>query len=580
MSRTAIAHAEVITGNGIAFWLLDVEIGGYTYRASNDDVSVVDANGTTWTYRAGLALDTVTVRSDGDTSVQCALSADVQGTPDGWPAVLLGPPHGGKATLRRWLKGQLLDEARVLVDGEIYDAEFDDPDAPLLLSIRWLAQTPVAVPPPQAMISALTWPATANYIPDETVNGACYPLVFGTPGYRDDVPWGDTILAAYTTPAYLGQHNGAVRVHSGGRLVIGWVPDGTTYHASTVTVWRPHDDTTSTNGRGWAAQVLTVSTTADLLGRTLATCAPIVGTSANNTIRFVPGREYWVRWNGGGGVYNEARDGSMRKAGEIIAYLLRLAGLKVNAGRMAAARGRLDRYLLDFAMVASVTDVRSFIESEIGALIPLVRRTSADGMWYEALNYFPSPADAVLHLVVPAKNATAASYREDAVTTTAAGVLVARASTIAWTDDPITNTLAVRYAFARGQSHTQEVVVTGGTPSSTRGEIGSVACASSRARFGPREGGTVDARLVHDRATAEVIAVEMAARAAIPRRLCSFAGDVADLEVLEPGDVVRVTDTERRITSQFALVKSIEYGLTGIVVDVEILDHLTAIGSV
>jgi hypothetical protein len=80
--------------------------------------------------------------------------------------------------------------------------------------------------------------------------------------------------------------------------------------------------------------------------------------------------------------------------------------------------------------------------------------------------------------------------------------------------------------------------------------------------------------MVHDQGTAELMAIELAARAASPRRLCAFLGDVADLETLEPGDVVRVTDAKRGIVDAFGLVMELELSLTLVTASLELLDHL------
>lgn len=582
MSRSSVAYAEVQAAASAVHWLVDVEIGGYVYRAADEDVDVVDANGTTWRYRAGIGADfAVQLRSSADTSVKVQLSADVQGTPGGWASVLPAPPHGSPVVVRRWLEGQTLDEARVVMAGEVYDATYDDPDAPLDLSVRWLDQTPNAVPPAQAQVGPLTWPTDPTYAPDEARIGAAYPLIIGAPGLAPDVAWGTAFVRAYSSPGYLAQHSDGAAVYSGSRMVIAWSPDGSEgIDATTVSVIVAHDDSTSSNGRGFAVQSLTVNTEQDLLGRWVATVGPGGYTGVNTTVPFKPGKEYWIRWNDGGGVLDETRSGPMRRAGEVIAYLLRLSGLKVNAGRMAAARARLDRYLLDFALVESQEDIRSFIEREIGRFIPLVRRTSADGMWYEALNYYPRPEDAVLHLVAQSPDLEAFHYREEAETGYAPIAYVARVPGITYTDEPVANTVTLRFAFSRGTQHTAEVVVTGRDPDADASEIGSAICAASMARYKERTGEPIECKIVHDRATAEIVALEYAGRLAQPRRRLSFVGDVADLETLEPGDVVRVTDTQRNVTNVLALVDSIDYTLTTLTVSVECLDHLALIGSV
>lgn len=578
MSRSSIAHAETI-GRRV-HWLVEVEIGGFVYRASDEDVAVTDANGNVWNYACGLGELAMRISDDGADGAAVSLAADVQGTPDGWPSVVLQSPQGSPATIRRWVEGQVLDDARVMFDGEITNATWDGADDPLVVRVAWRQRTPKPVPPPQAQINAATWPlpGASAYTPDESVFGAAYPLVFGRPGYRADAPWGATIVTAYATPGYLAQHSAGVVAYSGSRIGIGWVPDGTTYHATTVSVYRAHDDTTNSSGRGFAMQSLTVSTVTDSLGYTVATVTPGAWTGANTTVKFAPNKQYWIRWNDGGGVYNQDRSGPMRKAGEIAAYLLGLAGLTVDAGKMATARGKLDRYLLDFAMVESESDVRGMIESRLG--VPLARRQGENGMWYEALNYAPRPEDAVLHLVRLEHESDVSGWFETQETTYAPRVLVEKSEPISYTDEEIANTVTVRYALDRGKAHTQEIVVTGGVPDSARYEIGSVVCAASRARYGELIGPVVELRMVHDQATAEIIALDTAARMAYPRRLTGYVGDVADLEVVEVSDIVRVTDRERNISNALALVRSVDYTLTTIGVQVEVLDYLSHIGSV
>lgn len=576
-ARTSIAHAEVLAGEGRVHWLAEVEIGGVTYRAADVDVVVEDASGADYVYVGGLGGLTFTVRASGDTSATLALSADVQGTRDGWPSVLEVAPHGSRARLRRWLEGQALEDARVLLDGEVYDAEYDDEDGELSVSVRWLAQSPQPIPPRTAEISGATTPVTAGYEPDPERIGAVYPIVFGQPGYRPDATWGSLInRASYATPGYLFQHSGGAAVYSGSQIVIGWVPDGTSYDATTVRGYLHHDDTVTILGRGFAIQSLTVATGTDNLGNRYAYVSPGAYTGKNTTVRFAPGKEYWFRWDDGGGVRNEDRTGPMRRAGEIIQALLRWSGLAVDQGRMAAARGRLDRYLLDFAITDRIEDPRRFIEQEIGALIPLVRRTSANGIWYEALNYTPRPEDAVMHLVVPDRDPDVVSWREIEETTGPPMVRVARAGAVSYTDDDIANTVTLRFAPDHGTSPTREITVTGAlSPDSARSEIGHVVAAASRSRYGERVGAAIETRLVHDQATAELVVQEHAARLGFPRRLVSLVGDVVDLETIEPGDVVRITDRGRAMHNRMALVHAVtSYGLDGIEVDLEVLDYL------
>jgi hypothetical protein len=190
-------------------WLLEVEIGGRLFRWAVGEVTLATASGDEVVYRAGLSdpgsLD------EGSLGARLAV---LDGRVD-WPRVA---PHaqGGRATLRRALEGDTLEQASVVVAGVVAAVEWDTADAPVVLVIG--ADSPLLVgaplPDPFARVGGATWPVSPLSVKCD--EGIAYPVLFGVPG------WEGTGNPYPCVPIALAQWNGLV---AGSHAIISEDPD-------------------------------------------------------------------------------------------------------------------------------------------------------------------------------------------------------------------------------------------------------------------------------------------------------------------------------------------------------------------
>jgi hypothetical protein len=526
-----------------------------TYWYAVDEVSATTADGDERVYREGLGDLSVTV-GDGLPS----LSIELSGVPDGgsWAKQVARGLDLQACTgrLLRWFEGSDYEAAIVVASGRVTAPSYGDDAAPLRFSLASTVDDTLAtVPPESAAVGPTTWPRTTSpaiCYPPEQGNGAYYPWVFGTPGLRGG-PYINVIstrIDVHASPAVVLEHGGSSALaRTYGKLCVA----GHEVAASTVFV---RDVSAGYIERPYSRiqESVTVRTMQDGLGRTVS----YVLQSDFTRLRIMDGNQYAVSWTGGGGI--ESSPGKpIRGAGEVIGYLLNACGIPVNKGRMAAARQRLDRFGLDFSL-NTPTRARDFIEREIGSLIPLILRWSAEGVWYECVPYDATEHDVVAHLV--ADDSTSGS-----------GYIVSREGDVVWSDvGSVANELSIRYGRESGGDTHKRRSCTWRQPADVAAdEQPSLHCALSRSRYGARPR-TVETDIVYADDTATALLNLWAMWWALPRRSLAYTGGT-ELDTLEPGSVVTVTDSDLYITSALAWVRAVTMSRSGTTVEVELLEQ-------
>lgn len=535
-------------------WLLDLTIGGTTYRFADTDLDVAQGSDS-FEYHAGLSDMAVTLEA-GPVSASITVEPFAAGV--SWAQVFAwgADPTSGTAVLRRWFEGQDRREARVVVSGRVLAPDYGTCEEPLVFSFdsaRW--DSSETVPPPAAVIDDTTWPISTHggtstpLEPDPEAIGAYYPWVYGCPGRDAELVWGTIHLDTAATPAYVGEFGGGAHTYSLGQWVIAGHPIG----ANTVYIT---DASGGYQARGRIRASFATSTAVDLRGRTVATV--VVGTGSN--VHLVPGNEYWVTWpsTGKGGIQDSELGSAapMRRAGRIIEDLLQTAQVKYNRGRMSAARSRLDRFLLDFAISEPVRP-EDWVEEHLGNLLPLLRREDDDGVWWELWRYDATLADVEAHLVSEVEPA--------------GGVPVVRTSPIGWGDTRhVENDMTLQYLPSQ-HGHAKSARMLGGDPPDvTVDEHGSHLCSISYTRYG-RKPVQLSTDIIAEDATALLALQWRALWKALPRRSFDVEGG-PELEVLEPNSVVTYTESGAYLSEALALVKAVEIGLDGVRLSLELLD--------
>jgi len=402
--------------------------------------------------------------------------------------------RGASGTIYYWLDPDSDEDPVIVVSGIIDDPEYGGEDEPFTASVVEVPWNDNGLIPTElASINDGTWP---NRDPEAGIEDEFYPIVIGEPG--DD----SLTVPAMGSPAFYVQTGATDYALVTGHAVL----------ASTIQVYNlttpatgPENVVIVDDGLGFEVSAADISTWPPPLGE-----------------------ELWVIWNGGGGLENPERPGTLLTAcGDVIEWMLHKSTLRVDWGRMRAAKMALNAYRLDgFILAAPDERVKpwSWINDNLLGILPVSVRTSPNG----------------LYLVVfdPSRPVTEAVQRmED-------GRNCERISPVKVEGvDDVANDISFNYAIrANNDKPTKTARVTGSQfiLDNFPGSIPSSMCKDSIKRFGVITE-EISATMIWDAATATRLAFAMATRKALPQKLVTYEVD-DELAGLEPGDIVKLTD--------------------------------------
>lgn len=548
-----------------AHWLLDLTVGGRVYRLADVDLEVISASGDTIEYIGALPDLSVTIGSDG----LAALGIEVGPWPgDSWAelAELGADLGGGTALLRRWYEGTVIELAERFAEGALIEPEYETADDPVSFSIDLPRYDRTATVPAQTQrIDATTWPITSSpfqLFPDPSMLGATYPRVYGQPGRDSSFVWGTVPVFDAATPAYMGEYGAGAHTYYDTKIVIaGHVVEAPEIYL--VKASSGFDRSRSNN------QKYTVETSTDLRGQVVSFVRRSGYVGANSTMLWEPGATWYVAWPEGGGVIDPETGTAMRQLGQVMIDLLSTGGVPLARGRAEAARARLDRFLVDTALTEPVTP-EDWIEAQIGGLLPILRRETPEGVWFELWRYDATAADVVAQLVAdPPDTATVDGYAVEQTSAFRFGDVRA-----------VENDLILRYL--RSQSdYSRSVRLRGDNVDATDAanrEYGSMLAALSQARYGVRQM-ELQADWIADDATAALVLETRLAAVGFARRSLTVVGG-PELAFLEPNDVVAFTRAECGIHQLPALVRSVTLSLLQTEIEIELLEKPSQRGRV
>ena len=397
----------------------------------------------------------------------------------------------------------------LLLSGTVEDPVYGSSSEPLTATVRevpWLDRG--AVIPATAAINGDTWPSADAGLDDEV-----YPVIVGAPG----------ATSVMGSPAYLVDTGAGRSVLVAGHPVV----------APTV---RIHDLT------GATSNLLNVSTVADGLGRSVA----IADGSAWGAL--AAGDELWAVWQTDGGLANpESPSSALTGAGDVIEWLLHRSTLRVDWGRLRAAKARLNAYKIDTYIQGAPGEPVSpwrWISSHLLPLLPVSVRTGPKGLYLAVFDPGAPLTEARIRLE-EGRNCDR----------------ISPVSTLGVSD--VANDFSLTYApRSDGDKGASIVRVSGDRatldafPSAFRSAI----CEESRRRFG-RIGRHLATTAIYDASTATRLLLSMAARDALPAREVVYAlRDGHGIEGLEPGDSVRLVDDGLGWSARSAYVWSVRLG--------------------
>lgn len=538
-----------------AHWLLDLVLGGRIYRIADADLEVTTMAGEILDYTAGLADLTITIADNGmePTAIQIGPWPS-----DSWGDLVADGADlaSATATLRRWWEGSTWNTSELVASGPLVQPEYETADDPVMFSIDLPRYDRTAtVPALTQRIDTTTWPVTGTLQPDPATNGAAYPVIYGRPGKAASFVWGTLPVDEPGSPAYAAELGGGALTYGDSKLVIA----GHAVEASEVYLVKASSgyDRSRSN-----AQLFVVETDADLRGQVVSFVRRAGYVGPNSTMIWDPGSEWYVAWTSGGGKVDPESGGALRRLGQVIIDLLLSAGVPVARGRAEAARAQLDRFLVDVA-ITDPTRPEDWIEAQIGSLMPLLRRETPEGVWYELWRYGATELDAVVDLVGDPIDESDVD-----------GIPVLQTSPIRFTDlRACENDLTLRYHRSVGD-YRRSQTIRGGiveAADAAANELGSVLAAVSLQRYGQRYVELTADWIVED-GTATLAMLTRLQATALARRTLTLSGG-PELAYLEPNAIIRYTRAQAGIYQQLALVRSVTIGMLSTELAIELLDR-------
>lgn len=377
----------------------------------------------------------------------------------------------------------------LVLSGTVEEPEWGALDEPLTATVAerpWDDRT--RMPDREAAFNDDTWPLRDT---DAGFDGNLYPMVIGRPGLTD----------VMGSPAFY------VKIGATDYLVLAGHP---TVAGGTVTL---HD---KVNGGSASLTVLQIQ---DGLGRWVA--AAISSVTYTVFPSLTTGGAMWAVWdNAYGALLPEDPSKPLRGAGDVIDYMLSRSTLRVDQGRVRAARQRLNAFLLDCYIQPSPGQSVSpweWLQAHVLPLLPVVVRVGPLGLYVAAFDIFARTVDcgAVLE----------------------AGRNCVRISPVSalGTSDRV-NDVRLHYApRADLGSYASTVRAVGDSGEAGSSVFVSQACRESAARFGSRQA-EYRTEVIYDDETASKIVRFIAARDAMPAREVAYelTEDVPGLEVGQP----------------------------------------------
>ena len=425
----------------------------------------------------------------------------------------------GTATgvLRLWVEGS--SDTITLIDGVFKDPSWDIGDSPI---VGTLEENPVEdsnlIPDLDATVTTDSWAAIAS---TEAIYGEYYPIIIGQPRGTD--------TQQYPTPGLLVDNTGgAEKVLIAGHPVL-----ATTVKVNVPDIWATVHTVNVTNEK-------------DALGRMVATI-PVDNVTTGELIAPSLTDEIWISWTGGTGIYSHDTNVGLRGAGDVLRYFLERSSLRWDSGRVETIIPKLNQFNIDTYVLAS-KDKRitpfHYIQDTLLPILPVSVRYGSRGLYFVYWNYFATAEQAIIHIQQDIN-----ADRVGAIETTRL--------------DRVHNEYTLSYDHsARSGNFQSKVTISGNDISIAQDSkiIPNLYAQRSCYSYGVRSPLQESTQVVREQATAVLIAEWKIRRHSQQFYEMSYDVEQEIAGLIEPGSVIKLTDTDRGFTNRVGLVTSVLMG--------------------
>ncbi|NRA03745.1 MAG: hypothetical protein HRU00_14195 [Myxococcales bacterium] len=520
-------------------WLVEIFISGSPFRFGTAPVDVTTTAGDVVRFFEGLDEQTLSASSEGSPDFSIAVAIDAG---EEWGKIIgrAGVIERAPATLRRYFDGQILEESRLVLEGTVENFAYGEANERIQFDIVRRARTASRMlPSPGMVVDDTTWPVQPLWQFDEKIVGSFYPIIIGEPGSGSTTKAATEALLVETRTAFSDE-----------RLLIA----GHKVSAAAVTIFDYTDEGTPPSAS------ISVSTQKDKVGREISYCQ-----MSGSGITVDPGRVYYVGWpSQGGGLLNANGAGALRGAGDVIAWIVQTwTDIPIDGARFAGVRELLNAYKID-TYINEPVDPMAWLNAEVFPLLPVEPRQGEAGIYWYMRRWSATASDAIARLDADAEQI----QRESLITTQSSQVVNEVA--VAYGPDRSTGRHNFRVILGAELRTRPNDEIEAGLVTTDDRMIGGYRAALSQSIYG-RQPLELAADAVWDPATAVLIAQDIIAAQALPRRYVEYSGG-SDLESFEIGDVIVLNDSSVQLLDVVAQVLDVTFGGADVVLSLELFD--------
>ena len=479
-------------------WLLTLDYAGQTWRLSSEPLEVRTRAGDSlaylggiddidYTVETGLLTDAMPLRSTsfdllwpGDVAALVALGND------------LDSATGELAVIRA---GDEYEDRVILYSGYAADSQHGAVNDPVSITlVEDSFDDSAEIPLPIMTVTEDTWSQAAD-----SAEGLPYPVVFGRPGRfakRSGFIWKTTGSPALYVDTDTTPSSERYVLVAGHATACGRDTSFIQIYNDHYKEWAICVALHATDGLGRVVTLADISTQAGRL-------TDIDGDGASDP--WTEDHEYWVNWSQSYAMLCHDRAAPVEGAGDLLAWMLAQSSVRVDWGRVSAAREFLNQFKVSGYMDEAMSPL-SWLKENLLPIIPVTLQASSDGIYPLVWRWDTTASDAVANLEEgPGLIRIEEDRREGR--------------------DEIVNDITIKFALSNVLSqYKRRRAITGDA-----GRVGepdvltNLHAQESQRRYGQRKT-TIETDIVYDTQTADLILMWMSIARGYARRVITLQG--------------------------------------------------------